>query len=100
MEFYSKLFNWDVKYSQEMKYGMVEKSGEGIGGGIMEAEEGQFPPYLTIYIQVDDLQKYLDRAEELGGKTVVPPTAIPNMGSFAMFTDPDGNMVGIYKEGQ
>ena len=51
---------------------------------------------MTFYVQVDDLQSYLNRAEELGGKTLVPPVEIPT-GSFAWMADPDGNIVGLWK---
>jgi hypothetical protein len=33
----------------------------------------------------------------MGGKTVVPVTEIPNVVTFALFQDPEGNMVGIIK---
>jgi predicted enzyme related to lactoylglutathione lyase len=39
----------------------------------------------------------LRKAERLGGKTVMPPTEIPNMVTFAMFADPDGNVIGLVK---
>ncbi|HLG13993.1 MAG TPA: VOC family protein [Blastocatellia bacterium] len=96
-EFYSKLFDWKIDSNNPMTYGLVDTGGGGINGGIMGAPEG-VPPYLTFYVQVDDLQAYLDKAESLGGKTLVPPTAIPNIGSFAMFADLDGNTVGLFKE--
>jgi uncharacterized protein len=35
---------------------------------------------------------------ELGGKTIVEPTEIPGVGQFAMFSDPDGNVVGVLRE--
>jgi predicted enzyme related to lactoylglutathione lyase len=48
-------------------------------------------------MRVDDLDKYLDRAEHLGGKRLVPPTDLPeDYGRFAIFTDPDGNAVGLW----
>src|ERR1039457_3477023 len=50
-----------------------------------------------IYMRVDDLDGYLDRAEQLGGKRLVPPTDLPgDFGRFAIFTDPDGNQVGLW----
>jgi predicted enzyme related to lactoylglutathione lyase len=95
--FYSGLFGWKVDSNNPMSYGMVDTGGQaGINGGIMQTQAGM-PQYVTFYVQVDDLQEYLDRAATLGAKTVVPPTPIPDMGSFAMFTDPDGNMVGLYR---
>jgi len=29
---------------------------------------------------------------------MVPPTPIPNIGAFAMFHDPEGNLVGLFKD--
>jgi predicted enzyme related to lactoylglutathione lyase len=40
---------------------------------------------------------FLKKIESLGGKTVVPTTEIPNMVTFALFKDPEGNMVGLVK---
>ena len=37
---------------------------------------------------------------DLGGKTVVPETEIPNMVTFALFADPEGNVVGLVKSEQ
>jgi predicted enzyme related to lactoylglutathione lyase len=96
-DFYTRLFGWKIDSNNPMNYGMVDTGGQGgINGGIMQAQGGM-PQYLTIYVQVDDLQAYLDKAAALGAKTVVPPTPIPDTGSFAMFSDPDGHMVGLFK---
>jgi hypothetical protein len=38
-----------------------------------------------------------ERAAALGGATLVPPTDLPgDFGKFAIFTDPDGNHVGLW----
>jgi predicted enzyme related to lactoylglutathione lyase len=74
---------------------MVPSGEGGIGGGIMASPSGQ--PYVTVYVQVDDLSGYLAKAEGLGAKSLVQPTDIPGGGSFAVFQDPDGNMVGLFK---
>jgi predicted enzyme related to lactoylglutathione lyase len=96
-EFYAKLFDWQINSESMPGYGLVQPGGEGgIGGGIMQTEGGM-PPFLTFYVQVDDLQAYLDKAVSLGGKAIVPPTPIPNVGAFAMFTDLDGHCVGLFK---
>ncbi len=95
-DFYSKLFDWKIEVDPNMGYGMVEPAEGGIGGGIMQAQ-GDMPGYLTFYVAVDDLQAYLNKAESMGAKTIVPPTPIPAVGSFAMFNDPEGNLVGLFK---
>src|ERR1700710_2111907 len=52
--------------------------------------------YVTVYVEVDDLDEYLKKVGELGGKTVVPPTKIPGS-TFAWFTDPEGTIIGLLK---
>ena len=96
-EFYGKLFDWKIEVDPALDYGMVDTGGEGgINGGVFQAPP-ETPPYLTFYVQVDDLQAYLDKAVSLGGSVMVPPTPIPNVGAFAMFHDPEGNLVGLFK---
>lgn len=95
-KFYAELFEWKVEADPAMGgYALVD-AGDGIGGGIGPAsapgEAG-----VKIYMRVDDLDGYLDRAEQLGGKRLVPPTDLPgDFGRFAIFADPDGNPVGLW----
>ena len=50
---------------------------------------------VTFYVQSDDLEASLKKAESLGGKVVMPVTTIPAMVTLALFADPDGNVVGL-----
>ena len=96
-QFYKQVFDWNIQEHEGMPYALIAPEGErSIGGGIGQVQEGQ-QPGITFYVTVDNLQAYLDRAEKSGGKTVLKPTPIPNVGSCAMFTDPDGNMVGLFR---
>jgi hypothetical protein len=54
-------------------------------------------PYVAVYAQVEDPQTYLDKAVSLGAKVVAPVTVVPDMVTFALFTDPNGCMVGLVK---
>ncbi len=93
-QFYADLFGWDVNANNPMNYGLVDtQTEEGINGGI--AGEQEAATRVTIYVQVDDLQAYLDKAESLGGKTILPPTVIPDTVTLAMFSDPEGNVTGM-----
>jgi predicted enzyme related to lactoylglutathione lyase len=56
-------------------------------------------PWVSFYVASDDPQATLDRALSLGATTVMPVTEVPNVVIFAMFNDPDGNLVGIIKPG-
>lgn len=96
-DFYTKLFGWKVEFAPDSPapYGQVEpQDGKGVGGGIGESPNVE--NQTTVYALVDDLQKYLDRAESLGAKTLMPPESMGTV-SIAMFADPSGNVLGLYK---
>lgn len=98
-KFFSALFGWEFqKYGSAAMVGNLgpQAGTAGIGGHINSL--GHDPHnYVTVYAQVDDLQKTLDQAAKLGGKTVVPPQEVPGMGTFAWLATPEGTIVGIWK---
>ncbi len=47
-------------------------------------------------IGTDDPQALLDKAEQLGGKTILPVTELPQV-TIALFADPEGHVVGLAK---
>lgn len=91
-EFYRSLFEWHINADNPMSYGIVDTHAGGINGGVGEGEDR-----VTVYVEVDDLQAYLDKAERLGGRTIMPVTEIPNMVTFALFADPGGHVIGLVK---
>ena len=97
--FYTDLFGWKIQDGKDSGDHLgVDTGGEGgISGGI----HGKLPDgvnnWVTFYVQVEDLQEYLSKVEKLGGRTIVPPTPIPGTGSFAIFSDIQGNCIGLYK---
>lgn len=96
-EFYGELFDWVVGEEQMDGYRLVQTAEGSIGGGLLRAPEGVFP-YVTVYVGVEDLRASLQEVEELGGKVIVEPTPIRGFGTFAMFQDPDGAMMGLFEE--
>jgi len=93
-DFYGTLFGWSFQQAPgDMPYWMHTPDGA-VGAGVGAAQEGS--GHATFYVAVDDPQAALDKAEELGGKTVVPVTEM-EMVTFALFTDPEGHVVGIVK---
>ena len=97
-EFYASLFGWKVDANNPMNYGMVAGMDGGIGGGVTEVQPGG-APMVTVYVEVADLDAALKKAESLGGKMVAPPMDVPGGPTIAMMSDPDGNVVGLLKEG-
>jgi uncharacterized protein len=98
-EFYERVFDWTIRHIPEMDYRLVETGGEGsINGGIMKPKQGPWPGKLAFYIDVDDIEAYVKRITEAGGKIVVEPVDVPGVGQFALFEDPDGRVLGLWKQ--
>lgn len=96
--FYADLFGWPIAVDESMNYGLVEATPERMPGGIGQAHpDNPHPAGIVTYFGVDDVEASLAKAEELGGKAVVPPWEIPGLGKMAVFTDPDGNRVGLWE---
>ena len=93
-KFYVSLFGWKIN-TVEGGYGMVDTGVKmGINGGIGQVT-GNVAPHTAFYVQVEDVQAYLEKAVSMGGRVVVPLTEIPSMVTFAQFADPDGNVIGL-----
>jgi len=97
-DFYARLFDWKVDANNPMNYGQVSADDAGLDGGIATGQPGE-PGRVTFYVEVDDLDGYLKKAEGLGGKTIMEPTDVPGGPRLAMFTDPEGHIVGMIKAG-
>ena len=96
-DFYTKLFDWETEPNNPLSLRFKTGSEEGIQGNLTAL--GHEPHnYVMVYVQVEDLTSYLERAEALGGSTVIPPTEIPGReGHFAWLADPEGTLVGLWK---
>jgi predicted enzyme related to lactoylglutathione lyase len=95
-QFFGELFGWHMQRNG-IASTIDTGSQQGVPGQIVSL--GHEPKHYTMfYVEVDDVKAALDKAVSLGGKTVVPPIKIPT-GTFAWFSDPDGNTIGLLKRG-
>lgn len=67
----------------------------GVNGGMMKKMDANQRP--VNYILVESVDEFSKKLQSLGGKIVVPKTAIPNMGAFAVALDPENNPFGIFE---
>ena len=96
-DFYSKVFDWDIQHVPEMNYRMIDTGGEGINGGIFEPQEGPLPSQTAFYITVPDLATHRARVAEAGGQILIEDQEVPGMGSFCLFADPEGRVLGLWQ---
>ena len=93
-KFYGTVFDWKTE-SMGAEY-MIFSTGEKPGGGFSPPMPG-VDKGVCIYIEVDDIEAMLSRIKDTGGEEVVPKTKISDeYGFYALFRDPQGNVIGLW----
>ncbi len=104
-KFYEELFAWKfTKYpgGGEMEYWNIttvpidesgRPKGPGVNGGLYPKEKPEQSP--LNYIGVESADEYIAKAKKLGGKVHQEKMEIPNIGWWALISDPEGNVFGI-----
>jgi predicted enzyme related to lactoylglutathione lyase len=65
-------------------------------GGLWDTSQMGGATYAIFYVQVDDVQKSIERAQELGAAVAVPFIDNGQI-EFAHLTDPHGNRFGVWR---
>jgi len=103
--FYKDLFGWQAMEMPEMGYTIVmtgPSNDQGpteagfINGGMLARQQAA-TDRPVIVIDVDSIDDTLERVGAVGGSTVVGKTAVGDMGFAAYFTDPEGNVMGLWE---
>lgn len=94
MEFYSKLFGWDLPQTKvsPMDYKEIVHEGVAYGGMMpMEGDDwGGAPSHWATYVAVASTDETVGKITENGGSIRVPPFDAPGVGRMAMVADPSG----------
>ena len=104
--FYEDVFGWQMQQMPEMGgYTLVMSgpSGDGgptepgfINGGMLSRQDSAASGPVVV-VDVDSIEATLTRIGGLGGSTVVGKTPVGDMGFAAYFTDPEGNVRGLWE---
>ena len=95
-DFYTKVFGWNTRRHPDGQLSFDDTVGEVSGRWVM----GRKPTTevgLLIYIMVDNAAAILARIGQYGGK-IVQEIGEDAPEITARFTDPAGNVIGIYQE--
>lgn len=99
MKFFKDVFGWSFQQFGKEPY-WVTMTGDpktpGINGGLMKKRDPKQP--IVNSINVSSIDESIRQIEKAGGKIVVPKMPIPSVGWLAYFTDPDGNIHGVYQD--
>lgn len=101
--FYGKVVGWGAQDmpTPGMTYTLLT-AGQASVAGLMDIPENakkmNAPPSWTGYVGVEDVDGTVDRIKKLGGTVYVTPTDIPNIGRFAVVTDPQKAAFALFKQ--
>jgi predicted enzyme related to lactoylglutathione lyase len=99
--FYKDVIGWGAETWQgAVPYTRWMADDTAVGGAAAlsdEARKAGATPHWFGYVLVDDVDALTKRAVSLGGKAVVPPTDIPEVGRFSMIADPHGATIAVLK---
>ncbi len=94
--FYSTLFGWQINDIPGFEgYPMWQAPNQISGGGLAPRGEGFTQP--RSYVEVDSIEDTLALVGEKGGRTLMEKSPISETSWWAIFEDPDGNVVGLYE---
>ena len=98
MAFYGAIFGWkdDPTDMGEMGTYHVQMHGDKQAAGLMKPP-ADAPSCWCVYFLVEDLEQGAKKAQDLGGKMIVPPTPIPNVGRFSLISDPVGAVFALFE---
>lgn len=102
-QFYQDLLGWgsmDMPVTAEQNYTMFTREHQPVAGLVTitpECGDGNVPTCWSSYINVEDVEASLAKAESLGATTVMPVTAVGEMGKMAFITDPQGASIALWE---
>ena len=98
--FYPKVLPWRTAPSSMPGY-TIWMAGQTQIGGLMAlpAEAGSTPPHWLIYVGTPNVDATCSQAQGLGARVVKPPGDIPNVGRFAVLSDPQGATYAVFTPG-
>jgi len=107
-EFYGKVFGWATPpMGDDATFALTVAADEngnptevgGINGGFHK-RQGASDAGPVVNIHVDDIDAKLKAVEAAGGRIIQPRTEVGEYGlSMALFSDTEGNVMGVYNYG-
>lgn len=94
-DFLFKMFGWEFKPFGKGYF--LFNTHKGFTVGLRKVHSVIKGDTTIFHIRVNAVEEYLDKAKELGGDVFRGKTIIPAMGTYALISDPDGNIIGLYQ---
>jgi predicted enzyme related to lactoylglutathione lyase len=95
IDFYSRLFGWQIEVHPDPQYGgyAMARIGDQDAAGIGPKQSPDAPTAWSIYIGTDDIDGLAERVTATGGTVIAPPFDVGDQGRMAVFQDPTGAVI-------
>ena len=94
--FYKEVFSWQIRTRSNGSTAFDDSVGQ-VSGSWIVGRKPATEPGLLIYIMVDSVATTLESVIKHGGK-MVQPIGMDAPEITARFSDPAGNIIGLYQE--
>lgn len=98
IDFYSKVFNWEIQIVQPGVYAFFRIGKTNSGGGFdtsLKPAAERYGPQITV--DVENIEAALQKIAENGGVITLPKTEIgEGHGFYACFRDTNGNYLQVH----
>ena len=95
-DFYARVFKWNIRTRGDGRIAFDDTVGE-VSGSWVTGRQAASQPGVLVYIMVDDVAATLQKIVEHGGK-VAQPVGADAPAITARFSDPAGNVIGLYQD--
>ena len=99
--FYTRLFDWtfvEEPAGPDMVYTRFQKSGKDVGALYrIRPDQKGMPPNWMSYVTVASADAAAQTAKEFGGKTLMGPFDVKDLGRMAVIQDPTGAMFSVWE---
>ena len=94
--FYNNVFGWKIRSRGDGATAFDDGVGE-VSGAFVKGRKPSSEIGALVYIMVDNIEETIQTIMQSGGK-IIQPVGVDAPEITARFSDPDGNVFGLYQE--
>jgi len=92
VKFFREVFEWKIEFNDRLGFYIIPETtplNEALDGGVFTLKRAKLP-FLTVFIQVEDIEEKARLIHEKGGFIVDQPSEIPSGSKICLFNEPSG----------
>ena len=100
-KFYADMFGWQIDPGAEEFHGYsMAIMNDRMVAGVSPTMAPEAPTVWSTYVDVASVDDTLAKVTAAGGTVIAPPIDVGESGRMAVFSDPDGAVIGLWQAGE